>query len=114
MYSAMSDAITSQGMPPSRDLISGHEGAFTAGNDITDFVQSPPAGNSPVFAFAHNLHRQKPIVAAVNGVAVGIGFTMLLHYDLVMLAMVRFQLPFVNLGLVPGRIQPDFAADDWS
>ena len=106
MYSAMSDAIAqAEGDATVRViLISGHEGAFTAGNDIADFVQSPPAGeDSPVFRFLRTISTaKKPIVAAVNGVAVGIGTTMLLHCDLVYAGHgARFQLPFVNLGLVP-------------
>ncbi|MFN8444041.1 MAG: enoyl-CoA hydratase [Caldilineaceae bacterium] len=106
MYSAMNDAIAKAESDSDTRVIlfRGHESAFTAGNDILDFVQSPPAGeDSPVFRFLRAISTaKKPLVAAVNGVAVGIGTTLLLHCDLVYAGQsARFQLPFVNLGLVP-------------
>lgn len=106
MYRALNEAIAQAESDPTIRvvLISGHEHAFTAGNDILDFVQSPPAGEeSPVFRFLRTISTaQKPLVAAVTGVAVGIGTTLLLHCDLVYAGQnARFQLPFVNLGLVP-------------
>ncbi len=77
---------------------------FTAGNDLGDFMQSPPTGeDSPVFRFLTALATfEKPLLAAVDGKGVGIGLTMLLHCDLVY-ATERTSLvaPFVNLGLVP-------------
>ncbi|MGF1505618.1 MAG: enoyl-CoA hydratase [Anaerolineae bacterium] len=85
-------------------LFTGNEAGFTAGNDLFDFMQSPPQDeNSPVFIFLLSISQAtKPLVAAVNGSAVGVGTTMLLHCDLVYAAEnARFQLPFVNLGLVP-------------
>lgn len=106
MYSAMTSALN-QAEDDSAiraTVISGHAGAFTAGNDILDFVQSPPSGeDSPVFGFLRAISTtKKPLIAAVNGVAIGIGTTMLLHCDLVYAGQnARFQLPFVNLGLVP-------------
>ena len=78
--------------------------SFTAGNDIKDFLTNPgEAGGSPqerltdaFIAFG------KPIVAAVHGVAVGGGTTMLAHCDVVYAGeSTRFQIPFVNLALVP-------------
>lgn len=106
MYTAMADAIKeAENNALTRViLITGGERAFTAGNDIMDFVQSPPSGsNSPVLRFLQAISSaQKPVVAAVNGVAIGIGTTLLLHCDLVYAGQsARFQLPFVNLGLVP-------------
>jgi enoyl-CoA hydratase/carnithine racemase len=85
-------------------LIHGTPEAFTAGNDIEDFMQRPPQGeDAPVFRFLRTMSQaKKPIVAAVNGPAIGIGTTLLLHCDLVYAAEnARFQLPFVGLGLVP-------------
>jgi len=85
-------------------LVHGTPDAFTAGNDLQDFLANPPRGpESPVFAFLDAVtHVDKPLVAAVNGVAVGIGTTMLLHCDLVYAGQdATFALPFVNLGLCP-------------
>jgi enoyl-CoA hydratase/carnithine racemase len=85
-------------------LIHGHPDVFSSGNDLQDFVSSPPIGqDSPVARFIAAISTAtKPIVAAVAGPAVGIGTTMLLHCDLVYAAEnTRFQTPFVNLGLLP-------------
>lgn len=89
-------------------VISGAGEAFTAGNDLeefekrsTDHPEEPLS--SPAMQFIAALAEcSKPIIAAVNGVAVGIGVTLLLHCDLVYVAKsARFSLPFVRLGLVP-------------
>jgi enoyl-CoA hydratase/carnithine racemase len=85
-------------------LITGDEGCFTSGNDVADFIQAPPSGlNSEVFQFMQALFEfSKPVVAAVNGPAVGIGTTMLLHCDLVYVSRdAKLKMPFVNLGLCP-------------
>jgi enoyl-CoA hydratase/carnithine racemase len=106
MYDAMSAAFDAA----SEDegvrvlLVRGAEGVFTAGNDLKDFMVSPPSGeDSPVFGFLHRLLTfAKPLVAAVDGHAVGIGTTMLFHCDLVYCSdRAKFKLPFVNLALVP-------------
>ena len=85
-------------------IIAGAGGAFTSGNDLKDFAATPPLDpDSPVFQFLREISTcPKPIVAAVQGVAVGIGTTMLLHCDLAVAdPATRFSLPFINLGLVP-------------
>lgn len=85
-------------------LLHGTSDCFTSGNDLRDFVDNPPHGEeSPVFRFLRAISSaQKPIIAVVNGPAVGIGTTLLLHCDLVFAGEdARFQLPFVNLGLCP-------------
>ena len=85
-------------------LISGQAGVFTAGNDLADFLNDPPRDESaPVFDFMRSLLEcDKPVVAAVNGPAVGVGTTLLLHCDLVYLGEdARLSLPFVHLALVP-------------
>jgi enoyl-CoA hydratase/carnithine racemase len=85
-------------------VLTGAGSAFTGGNDISDFLETPPTGpDSPVFQFLYAIHDfPKPLVAAVHGNAVGIGTTALLHCDIVVAAPdAKFQMPFVNLGLVP-------------
>lgn len=76
--------------------------AFTAGNDIKDFLENPPVEKgSPQGLLMHAmLDFEKPLIAAVHGAAVGGGTTMLLHCDFVYAAEnTRFQLPFINLAL---------------
>lgn len=83
-------------------LIHGQPEVFTAGNDLEDFMHHPPTNaEGPVFDFMRSLSGfDKPVVAAVNGAAVGIGTTMLLHCDLVYCAdNAKFSMPFVNLGV---------------
>jgi len=85
-------------------LLYGSGDAFTAGNDLRDFLDDPPVDEqSPVFAFLDALANcPLPVVAAVNGLAIGIGTTLLLHCDLVYAGdNATFRLPFVDLGLVP-------------
>ena len=85
-------------------LVHGAGDSFTAGNDIADFMSHPPGpGDSPQARFLDALIRfSKPLVAAVHGIAVGGGTTMLLHFDFVYAAeSTRFQVPFINLALVP-------------
>ncbi|MFT4091739.1 MAG: enoyl-CoA hydratase-related protein [Asticcacaulis sp.] len=88
-------------------LISGEGPDFCAGNDMADFpamaAHKGPPEEQPVFRFLKNLtFFPKPLVAAVQGQAVGIGTTLLLHCDQVWLGQgARLSLPFVRLGLVP-------------
>jgi enoyl-CoA hydratase/carnithine racemase len=106
MYATMAERLDeAAGIPEIRAVvITGAGDAFTAGNDLGDFMAHPQMdGDHHVVKFLKALVRfPKPIVAAVNGVAIGIGTTMLLHCDLVLAAnSARFQLPFVKLGLSP-------------
>jgi enoyl-CoA hydratase/carnithine racemase len=106
MYQALADALAAAEADPAVRviLISGAGGNFTAGNDLADFLDHPPMDeDAPVFRFLNAFSTlQKPFVAAVEGVAVGVGTTILLHCDLVYVgASARFALPFANLGLTP-------------
>jgi enoyl-CoA hydratase/carnithine racemase len=110
MYRDMSHAIdTAQNNPAIRCMIiTGGSGVFTAGNDVDDFLKegtaeegAPRASNAVKFLYslAHNV---KPIIASVDGVAIGIGTTMLFHCDYVLASTAAtFSTPFIQLGLVP-------------
>jgi enoyl-CoA hydratase/carnithine racemase len=77
---------------------------FTAGNDLADFLENPPAtSDAPVYEFMRALSNcPVPVIAAVDGVAVGIGTTMLLHCDFVYATTnSMFMMPFINLAVVP-------------
>ena len=106
MYGAMADAIEGAGKDAAVRVVvlQGHETIFSAGNDIGDFLNQPPAGqDSPVFRFLRAIATfPKPLIAAVCGPAVGVGTTLLFHCDLVFAGdNAAFSLPFVNLGLCP-------------
>ncbi|MCO1333230.1 enoyl-CoA hydratase [Microbulbifer sp. OS29] len=106
MYKTMADLLNSAATNTDIRvaIISGAEGIFTSGNDLNDFLGGSTEGEeSPVFQFMSALyHFPKPVVAAVNGPAVGIGTTMLLHCDLSFAGEdSMFQMPFVDLGLCP-------------
>lgn len=110
MYLAMSDAIElAQSNPAIRCLVlTGRSGVFTAGNDISDFLQAATAkddGTRPKNAviFLQSLvNNKKPIIAAVDGIAIGIGTTMVFHCDYVIASTTAmFQTPFIHYGLVP-------------
>lgn len=83
-------------------VVHGQPDVFTAGNDLEDFLNDPPTGmDAPVFRFMTALARaEMPVLAAVNGPAVGIGTTLLAHVDLAYCAADSvFSMPFVSLGL---------------
>lgn len=106
MYQGLADALRAADSDGSVRvvLITGSGDSFTSGNDLADFMGAPQVGeSSPVIQFLLAISEcQKPLVAAVNGLAVGVGVTMLLHCDLVYAARsATFQMPFVNLGLCP-------------
>ena len=106
MYDAMSDALARADREAAVKVVvmTGTGDSFTSGNDIADFAPRPSDGGEKS---SHRFLRmisgvQKPVVAGVNGLAVGIGVTMLLHCDLVYASdTATFQMPFVDLGLVP-------------
>lgn len=110
MYLAMSDAIDSaQSNPAIRCLIlTGRSGVFTAGTDVGDYLEAATADaattkprNSVVF-LQSLVNNRKPIVAAVDGIAVGIGTTIVFHCDFVIASSTSsFSSPFVQYGLVP-------------
>ncbi len=82
----------------------GSDTTFCAGNDLKDFLENPPSSDdSSVWRFLFSLANcDKPMIAGVNGPAVGIGTTMLLHCDLVVASeSAIFALPFTSLGLCP-------------
>jgi enoyl-CoA hydratase/carnithine racemase len=106
MYEALGRALAEAEADDSVNVVlfRGSEDTFTAGNDLEDFLERPPTGrDAPVFRFLERVaFAAKPLVAAVNGPAIGLGTTLLLHCDLVYAgSQARFQLPFVKLGLVP-------------
>jgi enoyl-CoA hydratase/carnithine racemase len=106
MYTAMADALDrASGDDGVRVvLLRGAGDSFSAGNDMVDFQNPPPGdGERPVARFLRTLlNFEKPVVVAVQGSAVGVGTTMLLHCDIVIVAeSARLQVPFVNLALVP-------------
>ena len=85
-------------------LLHGTRECFSAGNDVGDFLKprARPEDSPATHLFRTLPVMKKPVVAAVNGPAIGIGSTLLLHCDLVYAGQgARFQLPFVALGLVP-------------
>ena len=87
-------------------LILGTPGAFSSGNDIADFMQIAMSGERSSMAVFDFLERiimaPKPLVAGVDGLAIGVGTTMLLHCDYVIASgNSHFKTPFVDLGLVP-------------
>ncbi|WP_026597122.1 enoyl-CoA hydratase-related protein [Methylobacterium sp. 77] len=107
MYDAMRGALEQADASDAVGAVvfAGLPGAFSAGNDLADFVEGSrrPFAEAPALRFIRQLARTKtPMVAAVDGIAVGIGTTLTLHCDLVYASpAARFRMPFVELGLVP-------------
>ena len=106
MYEAMIAALAEAGADAAirAVLIQGSGGCFSAGNDIGDFIANARGPDAPAsMRFIRAIAAcDTPIVAAVEGVAVGVGTTMLLHCDLAYAApSAMFRMPFVDLGLVP-------------
>jgi enoyl-CoA hydratase/carnithine racemase len=106
MYARLADILEEADKNDSVRVVLWHGAgdSFTAGNDIADFQQNPPQGNtSPQTRLTEQfINFGKPLVAAVHGSAVGGGTTMLTHCDFVYAAeSTRFQMPFINLALTP-------------
>jgi enoyl-CoA hydratase/carnithine racemase len=106
MYAAMADAMGEAEADESvrAVIFSGAGPSFCAGNDLADFVANPASGpDAPVFRFIRALaDAKKVLIAAVQGRAIGIGTTMLLHCDFVLAdPTAELQMPFVDLALVP-------------
>ncbi len=106
MYETVSAALEQADTDPSIRvaLLTGTGDTFTSGNDIKDFqargASTAPRGGSSFLQVISSM--QKPLIAAVNGAAVGVGATMLLHCDLIVAARsARFVMPFTSLALIP-------------
>lgn len=109
MYTALAEALA-RGNDPAAGirvhLLQRLPGVFTAGNDIGDFLAYASRGGideAPVGRFLRALVAcDRPIVAAVDGLAIGVGTTLLLHCDMVLASpRALFRTPFIDLGLVP-------------
>ncbi len=108
MYQKLADSVLSANEDSTVRvvLLSGAGGSFTSGNDLGDFAKhkgnlSEDENPTPKF-MAALLNCDKPVIAAVEGPAVGIGTTLLLHCDFVYAARSAYlQVPFVKLGLCP-------------
>ena len=106
MYEALTEALRDAEENPAVAvvLIHGVEGCFTAGNDLADFLsRKDTTGARPAHGLIRALTETTvPLIAAVDGPAVGIGTTMLLHCDFVYATpRAKLALPFVNLGVCP-------------
>ena len=106
MYGTMTQALLNYERDDSvRVVVLRGDKDFTAGNDLMDFISSGISdfSKAPPLVYLRAMHAfSKPIVAAVSGVAIGIGTTMLLHTDIAVAGeSAKFALPFVKLALVP-------------
>jgi enoyl-CoA hydratase/carnithine racemase len=104
MYTAFADALERAAKDDDVHvvLVHGAGPSFSAGNDLKDFAEHPSELEPQARFIDALISFDKPIVAAVHGVAVGIGTTMLMHCDFVYAGeSARFQTPFADLGLVP-------------
>jgi enoyl-CoA hydratase/carnithine racemase len=107
MYREMADAIVgaSGDDAVAAVMICGVPGAFSAGNDIKDFMAVAVSGTPPRDAYDFLIAiatSKKPLVAAVDGIAIGIGTTILMHCDLAYASPASiFRTPFLDLGVTP-------------
>ena len=106
MYEALADIFNGAAKDERTRVVLWHGAgdSFCAGNDVEDFLKNPPGpGDSPQARLMNALiDFDKPLIAAVQGAAIGGGTTMLIHCDFVYAGeSAKFQMPFVNLALVP-------------
>ncbi len=105
MYAAVADALGQADADENvrAVVLTGEGEAFTSGNDIGDFTKPYPHGEPPVMRFLAAIRDgETPLFCAVNGAAVGVGLTMLLHADFVFASeAATFKAPFAALGVVP-------------
>lgn len=106
MYTRLAELFEAANGDPQVEviLITGSTECFTAGNDLADFLDQPPTDlQSPVFRMMWAvLALEKPLIAAVAGPAIGIGTTLLLHCDQVLISRdAKLRTPFVALGVCP-------------
>jgi enoyl-CoA hydratase/carnithine racemase len=107
MYAALATALSQADANAAVRVITltGSGDSFTSGNDVADFLKRDTSSSDerPVGTFLATIaSTSKPLIAGVNGMAIGIGVTLLLHCDLVYAAEgATFQMPFTNLGVVP-------------
>lgn len=105
MYAAMSNALQAADADDGVHVVylHGQEDLFSSGNDVADFLDAAVRSRGEGQRFVRTIAATRtPIVAAVGGIAIGVGATMLLHCDLVVASdEARFQFPFVSLGLCP-------------
>jgi enoyl-CoA hydratase/carnithine racemase len=106
MYVALAEILNKAAKDENTRVVLWHGAgdSFCAGNDIDDFLKNPPGpGESPQARLMEALvNFDKPLVAAVQGAAIGGGTTMLLHCDFIYAGeSTKFQMPFINLAVVP-------------
>src|SRR4029077_13479970 len=106
MYVALADIFKDAAQDEHTRVVLWHGAgdSFCAGNDVEDFLKNPPGpGDSPQARLMNALiDFDKPLIAAVQGAAIGGGTTMLIHCDFVYAGEnAKFQMPFINLAVVP-------------
>ena len=106
MYVTLADTLNDAAKDEQVHVVLWHGAgdSFCAGNDVEDFLKNPPGpGESPQARLMNAfINFDKPLIAAVQGAAIGGGTTMLTHCDFVYAGeTAKFQMPFINLGLVP-------------
>jgi enoyl-CoA hydratase/carnithine racemase len=106
MYVTLADTLNDAAKDEQIHVVLWHGAgdSFCAGNDVEDFLKNPPGpGESPQARLMNAfINFDKPLIAAVQGAAIGGGTTMLTHCDFVYAGeTAKFQMPFINLGLVP-------------